>query len=390
VNGSRHYYLQRLEVGFDYPVVFTRDAFNPGNEELAAALCRRREPQRHKVLVFVDSGVAEHHPALFAAIRRYFLRHRAQLDLVDEPCVVPGGERAKTDFGLLRDVLHALARPGFCRHSCVVAVGGGAVLDAVGFATALVHRGLRLVRLPTTVVGQNDAGVGVKNGVNTESGKNTIGTFAPPFAVINDFDFLRTLPDRDWIAGAAEAFKVAIIKDRDFFEFLATGAERLRARDLPTMERLVERCAELHLDHIRTHGDPFEQGTARPLDFGHWSAHAIESMSDFRIRHGEAVAAGLAIDARYAERKGWLSSAEAIAVCGALRTCGFPLWYDEMGRRGPGGGLAVLDGLDRFREHLGGELCLTFPRGIGAKIEVREVDRELMAQAIGTLRPPAG
>lgn len=128
----------------------------------------------------------------------------------------------------------------------------------VGFVTALVHRGLRLVRMPTTVLAQNDAGVGVKNGMNEHGVKNFLGTFAPPFAVVNDAAFLETLPDEHWRGGISEAFKVAIIKDRAFFEFLVRSAPRLRAREANAMEALVKRCAVLHLEHIASSGDPFE------------------------------------------------------------------------------------------------------------------------------------
>ncbi len=380
-------FRQRVRVDFEYPVLFTRDLFNPHHPALPATLRRPGETGRHRLLAFVDAGVAAGHPGLCARMERFFERHRAQFELCAPPFVVPGGERIKSDFALLRDVFHRLARPGFCRHSFVVVVGGGAVLDAVGFATALVHRGLRLVRVPSTVVAQNDAGVGVKNGINTEGAKNALGTFAPPFAVLNDFDLLATLSDRDWIAGTAEAFKVALIKDERFFRFLVDHAEDLRRRDATSMERLVQRCAELHLDHIRTGGDPFEQGAARPLDLGHWSAHRLESLSGYRVRHGEAVAAGLAVDARYAVEQGWLGAMERDTLERGLRTAGLPLWQPEMGLRDARGELELLRGIEAFREHLGGELCVTFPRGLGAKIEVHEIDRALMTRCILSLQP---
>jgi 3-dehydroquinate synthase len=266
----------------------------------------------------------------------------------------------------------------------VIVVGGGAVLDAIGFAAALVHRGLRLIRVPTTVLAQNDAGVGVKNAVNY-LGKNAIGTFAPPFAVLNDFEFLRSLPDRDWLSGVAEAFKVSIIRDRPFFEDLCRTAPQYPARNFEAMTELVTRCAEMHLDHIRTNGDPFEYGTARPLDFGHWSAHKLELLSNFRISHGEAVAAGVLLDSIYAADQGWITSQECESIDAGLRESGFSLWFEEFNLRDASGMRSVFGGLRDFQEHLGGELCVTFPKGIGARFEVNAIDLEAMDAAIDKL-----
>jgi 3-dehydroquinate synthase len=260
------------------------------------------------------------------------------------------------------------------RQSYVVAVGGGALLDLVGLATALIHRGLRLVRVPTTVLAQNDAGVGVKNGIDAWSTKNLIGTFAPPYAVINDYDFLDLLDEVDWRGGIAEAFKVAIIKDRVFFESLCRAAPALMRRDRAAMEFLVKRCAELHLAHIREGGDPFEMGSARPLDFGHWLAHQLEILSGYRVRHGQAVSVGMAVDCLLAESIGWLTGAEAGAVLDGLRSAGLPIWDDALDRRQPDGRRQIMEGLESFREHLGGQLTLTLPRGLGARDEVHEVD----------------
>jgi 3-dehydroquinate synthase len=259
-------------------------------------------------------------------------------------------------------------------------------MDAVGLAAALVHRGLRQIRVPTTVLGQNDAGVGVKNGVNFLGGKNALGTFAPPFAVLNDFEFLRTLPERDWLCGVAEAWKVSIIRDRPFFDWLSAHADRFPKRDEAAMEALVRRCAEIHLEHIRTNGDPFEYGRARPLDFGHWSAHKLELLSDFRISHGEAVANGVLLDSIYAERRGWITKEELERITTGLRASGFKLWFEELDQRLPNGTRAIFAGFEDFREHLGGELTVTFPKGLGARHEVHEVEINEMEQALLALK----
>jgi 3-dehydroquinate synthase len=287
---------------------------------------------------------------------------------------------------LIESFMALLLQHRMDRQSFVIIVGGGAVLDAVGLAAALVHRGLRQVRIPTTVLGQNDAGVGLKNGINFLGGKNAIGTFAPPFAVLNDFDFLLTLPVRDWLCGVAEAFKVSIIRDRNFFRWLCTNAERFPARDFEAMKRLVVRCAEMHLDHIASNGDPFEYGRARPLDFGHWSAHKLEVMSGFRISHGEAVAIGVLLDSIYARMQGWIDAGEFDDIRRGLQRSGFRLWFEEFEQRDGRGDRLIFQGLRDFQEHLGGELTVTFPREIGFRHEVHEIDLAKMECALQELK----
>jgi 3-dehydroquinate synthase len=380
--------LQSIDVNWEFPVVFTQDLFAPENDVLPATLRRKENHRKHRVIVYLDGHVASALPHLADRVSRFFQTHSNDFDLATAPVTVPGGEASKNDFRLVEQLLTQLLEQRMDRQSFVIVIGGGAVLDAVGFAAALVHRGLRLVRVPTTVLAQNDAGVGVKNAVNF-LGKNAIGTFAPPFAVINDFDLLLPLPDRDWLSGVAEAFKVSIIRDRAFFEELCETAPRYPARDFAAMQRLVTRCAELHLDHIRTNGDPFEYGTARPLDFGHWSAHKIELLTQFAVSHGEAVAAGVLLDSIYARNQGWLTHQELDAIDNGLRQSGFPLWSDAYDLRNASGERRVYDGLREFQEHLGGELCVTFPDHIGARFEVNTIDLSGMDTAIEELRQRA-
>ena len=380
--------LQSIDVNWEFPVVFTQDLFAPENDVLRTTLRRKENHRKHRVIVYIDGHVASALPHLADRVSRFFQTHSNDFDLATAPITVPGGEASKNDFRLVEQLLTQLLEQRMDRQSFVIVIGGGAVLDAVGFAAALVHRGLRLVRVPTTVLAQNDAGVGVKNAVNF-LGKNAIGTFAPPFAVINDFDLLLPLPDRDWLSGVAEAFKVSIIRDRAFFEELCETAPRYPARDFAAMQRLVTRCAELHLDHIRTNGDPFEYGTARPLDFGHWSAHKIELLTQFAVSHGEAVAAGVLLDSIYARNQGWLTHQELDAIDNGLRQSGFPLWSDAYDLRNASGERRVYDGLREFQEHLGGELCVTFPNHIGARFEVNTIDLRGMDTAIEELRQRA-
>jgi 3-dehydroquinate synthase len=282
----------------------------------------------------------------------------------------------------------AINKAGMCRHSYVVAIGGGAVIDAVGYAAATAHRGVRLVRVPTTVLAQCDAAIGVKNGINHFDKKNFLGTFTPPFAVINDTTFLTTLSARDWRAGVAEAVKVALIKDAAFFDFIEENAGRLLWRDMIVMQKLIHRCAQLHLDHIAHDGDPFEHGSSRPLDFGHWCAHKLEQLTDYQLRHGEAVAIGIAVDSTYSYVMGFLSETVWRRILRLLFTLGFALCVAELAEYldRPGHKRCVLRGLVEFREHLGGRLTVTLLRDIGHGFEVNDMNVPMLIESIAILR----
>lgn len=380
---------QAFSVPFAYDVVFSRDALDPANPTLVDAITRREPARRHRVLPVVDAGLAAAWPELGGWLTAYFTRHAERLELVALPASVVGGEAVKNDPDVIARLLALFQEHHMDRHSFVMVLGGGAVLDAVGFAAATAHRGLRVVRVPTTVLSQNDSGVGVKNGVNLFGAKNFVGTFAPPFAVVNDARFLERLPARDRVAGLAEAVKVALIRDAAFFAALEAAAPALARFELDATEDVIRRCATLHLRHIATGGDPFELGSARPLDYGHWAAHKLESMTGHELRHGEAVAIGIVLDSRYAFERGLLSEADCGRIFSVIQALGLPRWHDALAIRAAGGRLAVLDGLDEFREHLGGALTVTLLRGIGEAVEVNEIDAALVEKSIAWMRARA-
>lgn len=385
----QHRIHQQFSVDLSYPVHFTRGVFDAGNDLLADLLADPERSGPVKVLAVLDSGVAEAFPEWCADMEAWFAARSERLELARSPEIVPGGEQIKNDYRRLMGLVDEMLEHHLCRHSVVLAVGGGAVLDAAGFAASLVHRGLRLLRMPSTTLAQDDAGIGVKNGMNLHGGKNTVGVFAPPYAVLNDFNLLRGLSPEHWRAGISEAFKVAMIKDAAFFRELLDMSPALGRRDDDAMERLVVRCAELHLEHIRTSGDPFELGSARPLDFGHWSAHKLETLSNYRVTHGQAVAVGIALDAMYAARLGWIAERDAEALAEALRLCGFDLAPPELSLRLGDGRLALLRGLAEFREHLGGRLTLSLPAPVGGLREIHEVDEAWVEAHIEQLRESA-
>ena len=381
-----HVHTQRVSVPFEYTVCFTRHVFRPDNRSFVDAVARREPTRRHRLFVVIDSGVADAWPNLTRDIAAYCAAHQERLQLVEAPRIATGGEQAKQSSALV-DSLHAdMQRLGIDRHSFVVALGGGAMLDAVGYAAATAHRGVRLIRIPTTVLAQNDSGIGVKNGINAFGAKNFLGTFAPPFAVINDSEFLKTLSPRDSRAGVAEAVKVALIRDPSFFVWLEEHVTDLAAFAMPALAHSVRVGAEIHMRHIATGGDPFEQGSARPLDFGHWAAHKLEALSHHDVRHGEAVAIGMALDTRYSSDIGLLPADALERVCALLEGLGFALWHPALEQLDAHGLPAVLAGLREFREHLGGELTVTLLREVGTGIEVNAVDAERVIDALAWLK----
>jgi 3-dehydroquinate synthase len=370
-----------IQVSWRHRVFFTDDVFKRANSLLRMIVGTDEPGNPQKTLIVLDQTLATNQPGLPNEICSYFTAHNDKLNLVRPPVLVPGGEQVKNVWSHIVALHGLIDQHHIDRHSYIITVGGGALLDAVGLAAATAHRGIRHVRIPTTTLSQCDSGVGVKNGVNAFGKKNFIGTFAPPFAVINDFQLLCTLDDRDKRGGYAEAVKVACIRDVEFFDWLERSAVLLNQFEAASMRQLIRRCAELHVTHIADSGDPFEFGASRPLDFGHWAAHKLEQLSDFRLRHGEAVAIGIALDLLYSQRVGYLSAREVERVLHLLEKLGFDLFATEL-RLSGGGELYLFEGLQEFREHLGGQLAITFIRRIGEGFEAHEINAEAMREAI--------
>ncbi len=379
-------YKQTFSVPFEYEVHFTQSIFDAANQTFLNSIVRRERDKLHRMIVFVDQGVVEHFPQLIEQIEAYVAAHSCSLTLVCKPITIVGGEQIKVDLSSIERMQKAVFDFHIDRHSYVIGIGGGAVLDAVGWVAATAHRGVRHIRVPTTVLAQNDSGVGVKNGVNLYGVKNYQGAFAPPWSVINDIDFILGLPKRDQIAGVAEAVKVALIRDGLFFDWLEQNADALLQCDRAAMEYMIQRCAELHMQQIAQGGDPFEMGSARPLDYGHWAAHKLESMTDYQLRHGEAVAIGLALDAKYSALVGLLDESEATRVVRLLQRLGFELWHPMLDQCDKSGSRVVLKGLADFQEHLGGELTITLLDEIGTGVEVHEIDCEKVDLAMEWLQ----
>ncbi|MGB3330631.1 MAG: 3-dehydroquinate synthase [Thermomicrobiales bacterium] len=379
--------VQRFDVSYTYPVHFTDEVFARANPILRDLLVAAPGRSTAKALVVVDAGVAAANPGLVERIVAYFADERTGASLVEPPIAIEGGEAVKNSFEGVDRIQAAIERHGIDRQSYVLAIGGGATLDMVGYAAATAHRGVRHIRIPTTVLSQDDSGVGVKNSVNAFGKKNFLGTFAPPYAVINDMALLDRLPQREWLGGVSEAVKVSLLKDAAFFAYLEDHAGDIVARDRETMRQVIYRSAALHLQHIATAGDPFEFGSSRPLDFGHWSAHKLEQLSNYAWRHGEAVSIGISLDSTYAYLAGMLPERAWQRILGVFTRLGLPTFAPEYiaMRDEQTGKPAVLAGLDEFREHLGGQLTIMLLRDIGDGVEVHEMDEATILRAMDLL-----
>ena len=380
---------QEFNVRYGYDVHFTSGLFREDNLLLLETLATDKKGSPARMLVVVDEGVVQSHRGLLGQIDAYAARHQNRLQLVSDPLRVPGGEQCKNSVDSLDLVLKQVNDFGIDRHSYILAIGGGAVLDMAGYAAALAHRGIRFIRVPTTVLAQCDSGVGVKNGINAFGKKNFLGTFVPPSAVLNDFEFLTTLEDRDWRCGLAEAVKVALIKDASFFDMIERHAASLAKRDITLTQQVIHRCAVMHLEHIKCNNDPFEKGSSRPLDFGHWAAHKLEQLTDYTLRHGEAVAIGIALDSVYSHLSGLLSSKALNRILRTFEALGLQLYSAALLENiphAPEGTLSVFEGLQEFREHLGGELTLMLLNKIGSAVNVHQADETLYRRAIQILK----
>ena len=368
------YLEQSFSVKFEYRIFFTSSLFNVNNTTLSDFFKGKTSEGLRKLLFVVDQGVVDTHPALLTEVKDYFKQY-PDVQLISDILIVPGGEASKNDTQLFDKIVEAVNVHRIDRHSYIAAIGGGAVLDLVGYAAAVSHRGIKHIRIPTTVLSQNDSGIGVKNGINYNGKKNFLGTFAPPAAVFNDDLFLDTLSDRDYRSGISEAIKVALIKDPEFFYWLEENADALVARDKESMNYLIKVCAQLHLNHIGG-DDPFETGSARPLDFGHWAAHKLEQLSNFRVLHGEAVAMGIALDSTYSFLSGLLSEDKLKRILLLMVKLRYDVSNPLIQIRDSSS--PILKGLAEFQEHLGGRLTITLLTDLGSGKEVNEMDHQLL------------
>jgi 3-dehydroquinate synthase len=270
----------------------------------------------------------------------------------------PSGERSKTRerWSQLTD---ELLRRGFGRDSGIVVLGGGVAGDLAGFVAATYMRGVPYIQVPTTLLAMLDASVGGKTGVDTEHGKNLIGAFHPPAAVVADPRALATLPERDYRAGLAEAVKHGLVADRDYFEWMEREAPRLLARDAATLEVLVRRSVEIKAEVVSE--DEREGGRRAILNAGHTVAHALERVTDYRLPHGEAVSLGLMAETALATGLGLATPEPGARVAALLENLGLPTRLAE-----PVAIERVLAAMATDKKNRGRGVRFALPRTLGA------------------------
>ena len=302
-----------------------------------------------KVAVVADSTVA---PLYLDTVKGSFAQ--AGFDVCSY--VFPAGEAHK-NLSTLSDILEFLAESHMTRTDCVAALGGGVTGDMAGFAAAVYLRGIRYVQLPTTVLSAVDSSVGGKTAIDLQHGKNLAGVFLQPAAVLCDTDCLKTLPAHVFADGAAEAIKTGVLSDETLFSLFEDGT----LRSVP--EEVIARCIAYKAGVVER--DEKEQGERKCLNLGHTIGHAIEKCSNFAIPHGHAVAAGLAIMARAAERLGWAEGGTAARICACLQKNDLPISTDF-----PAEDLARAAASDKKRA--GSDITVVVPAAIG-RCQLRKI-----------------
>lgn len=368
---------QTFDIKYNYNIFFTKNIFDLNNKILINELNKDNLSEK-KILILIDKNIIKLNKNLIKNIINYFNLHTSLIKLVCKPITLTGGERIKNHYVLVQYFYKLIEKHKICRQSYLIAIGGGTIQDLAGYIASTAHRGVRLIRIPTTVLSQDDSGVGVKNGINFINKKNFIGCFSTPYSVINDYSFLSSLNFKQIMEGVSEAVKVALIKDKDFFKYIEDNSKNIIRPNI--LETLIYKCAKLHAEHISKYGDPFEKTSSRPLDFGHWIAHKLEAISKYKISHGESVGIGIILDATYSylikllKKNTW----KRIIICMInLRIKFFSNLILKKEKT-----YAIFDGLEEFREHLGGKLTITLLKDIGTKIDVHHINKKIYTRAI--------
>jgi len=279
------------------------------------------------------------------------------LPQISAELIIPAGEASKTR-DRWAELSDALLERGFGRDSAIVALGGGMVGDLAGFVAATYLRGIPCIQVPTTLLAMVDASVGGKTGVDTPRGKNLIGAFHPPAAVVADPLALRTLPEGEYRAGLAEAVKHGLIADRTYFSWLSTVADQIAAREMDTLMQLVHRSVEIKAAVVAD--DEREAGRRAILNAGHTIAHAIEHASNYTLSHGEAVAIGLVVESRLAEAIGVGQSGLSARVADLLSRLGLPVKLESAVS-----GERLREAMTRDKKNRGSAIRFALPAEVG-------------------------
>ncbi|MAB13782.1 3-dehydroquinate synthase [Parvibaculum sp.] len=330
--------------------------------------------RRARVAIVTDETVARHHlPALTASLDEHGIAH--------DEIVLPAGESTKS-FAQLEKLTEWLLETGVERGDLVIALGGGVIGDLTGFAASIVRRGVDFAQIPTTLLSQVDSSVGGKTGINTKQGKNLAGAFHQPRLVLADTDALKTLPMRDFLAGYAEVVKYGLIDDRDFFDWLETNLDAIKAGDDAARSYAIVKSCEAKAAIVAA--DERESNVRALLNLGHTFGHALEAATGFsnKLVHGEGVAVGMALAFDYSARLGLCPSQDAVRVHRHLERAGLPCSLADIpGPLPDAEGLIALMGQDK--KVVDGKLTFILVRGIGEAFITRDADRGTLKALLG-------
>ncbi len=287
------------------------------------------------------------------------------------------GEKYKT-LKSADDIYKKLLKNGFDRKSALVALGGGVIGDLTGFAAATFMRGVPFVQIPTTLLAMVDSSVGGKTGVNHPMGKNMIGAFYQPKKVLMDLSVLRTLPKEEFRAGMAEVIKYGVIRDGALFDYLGRNREKILAHDLDALEHIIRRSCEIKAEVVSK--DERESGLRAILNFGHTVGHAVETVENYTMRHGYAVAIGMVYASRLAHRTGLCESAVPERVEALIKSYGLPTDLSALSRKP--NVTALMDTMQLDKKAEGGKVKFVLPKKIGAVVVTKEWDEGALKEAL--------
>jgi 3-dehydroquinate synthase len=328
---------------------------------------------RPKVAIVTDANVAGLHlPALEGAL--------AAAGIETSSLVLPAGEATKCWAELSKTVEWLLSQK-IERRDIVIALGGGVIGDLVGFAAAILRRGIRFVQIPTSLLAQVDSSVGGKTGINTPHGKNLVGAFHQPSLVLADIDVLATLPERDFLAGYGEVVKYGLLGDAAFFNWLEENGAALKAGDHGARQYAVRRSCEMKADIVMR--DETEQGDRALLNLGHTFCHALEAATGYsnRLLHGEGVAIGCALAFDLSARLGLCSQEDPSRVCAHLSAMGMAKDMRDIPGNLPGAA-ALLDLMGQDKKVVDGQLRFILARGIGQAFVTSDVPKNAVLSVL--------
>lgn len=297
-----------------------------GSQELID-ICAQHDT---RFVIITDDNVNAHYTKL---LQKHLNDNNINTDLI----VIPAGEESKSR-AMKNHIQDQLFELGCGRDTCLLALGGGVITDLTGFVAATFCRGVPCIYLPTTLLCMVDASIGGKTGVNTKYGKNLVGTFTQPAAILSDITTLSTLPEKEYVSGFAEIIKHALIFDKEYFNFLFKHAQALLNRDLEKLSDVIARSCEIKTEVV-VEDEKEKTGRREILNFGHTIGHAIELLCEYKMSHGEAVSLGIIVESRMSVEMNLLSEEEFQLIKELLIKFKLPIKLDE----------EILD--SRFREN---------------------------------------